>query len=134
VADYSLSSAERAVVVLVAHGLTNLEAAERLGVSVSTVKWHLKRVAHKWGTRSTAGTVGLAYRSGAIYAEPDVVAPEGVWSTRLRESGYELERLPEMRGDRRRDPRPRRGEDRTVKQSEQQARAALADEITGQAD
>jgi DNA-binding CsgD family transcriptional regulator len=111
-ADYWLTGPERAVLVLVAHGLTNTQAAARLQLELSTVKMHLKRVGRRWGTHTVAGAVGLAYRSGAIYAEPDAVADEDVWTTRLRENGFVLSRQPEFRGDKRREAYQRRGEDR----------------------
>ena len=109
-ADYWLTGPERVVVTLLAHGLTNVEIAARLGVSPHTSKSRLRLVAKRWGTHTSAGLVGLAYRSGAIYA--DETPAEDVWTTRLRANGYELERIPERRDDRRLDAYQRRDEDR----------------------
>ena len=48
----SLTPTERAIVDLVAQGLTNPEVAARLFVSRSTVKHHLAKVMHKTGLDS----------------------------------------------------------------------------------
>jgi DNA-binding CsgD family transcriptional regulator len=48
----SLTDTERSVALLVAEGLTNREAAERLFLSPHTVDFHLRSVFRKLGTRS----------------------------------------------------------------------------------
>jgi DNA-binding CsgD family transcriptional regulator len=48
----SLTGTERSVALLVAEGLTNREAAERLFLSPHTVDFHLRSVFRKFGTRS----------------------------------------------------------------------------------
>jgi DNA-binding NarL/FixJ family response regulator len=42
-----LTTREREVLELVVHGLSNKEIAERLGVTVAAVRWHLKHIYHK---------------------------------------------------------------------------------------
>ena len=42
-----LSLRERGVLELVAHGFANKEIAERLGVTIEAVRWHLKHIYHK---------------------------------------------------------------------------------------
>ena len=42
-----LTTREREVLEFVVHGLSNKEIAERLSVTVSAVRWHLKHVYHK---------------------------------------------------------------------------------------
>ena len=54
-----LSDREREVVALVERGLTNSEIADRLGISVTTVKTHLSRAFRKLGARSRAEAIAL---------------------------------------------------------------------------
>ncbi|MES2572269.1 MAG: response regulator transcription factor [Verrucomicrobiota bacterium] len=42
-----LTPREREVLELVVHGLSNKEIAERLGVTLAAVRWHLKHIYHK---------------------------------------------------------------------------------------
>lgn len=42
-----LTTREREVLELVVHGLSNKEIADRLGVTVAAVRWHLKHIYHK---------------------------------------------------------------------------------------
>ncbi len=48
----SLTGTERSVALLVAEGLTNREAADRLFLSPHTVDFHLRSVFRKFGTKS----------------------------------------------------------------------------------
>lgn len=55
-----LSPRERELVNLLAQGLRNTDLAQRLGISVNTVKQHLKRLFHKLGVRNRAEAVTRA--------------------------------------------------------------------------
>jgi DNA-binding NarL/FixJ family response regulator len=57
-ADSELTAREAEVAGLMRHGLTNREIAERLGVSVNTVKKHLGSAYEKMGIRSRRQIVG----------------------------------------------------------------------------
>ena len=52
--------------MLVAHGLSNDDIAERLYVSPLTVKTHVNRAMTKLNVRDRAQLVVLAYRSGLV--------------------------------------------------------------------
>ena len=56
--DAKLTPREREVVRMVAHGNTNKQIATALGISVNTVKTHLKKVCYKLKLRSR---VQIAY-------------------------------------------------------------------------
>ncbi|MDO9410719.1 helix-turn-helix transcriptional regulator [Patulibacter sp.] len=56
-AEGSLTVRQQEVLNLVVEGLSNLEAAERLGVGVETVKTHLRTIYRKLGVRSRAEAV-----------------------------------------------------------------------------
>ncbi len=57
---FGLSAGEARVFDLIAEGLTPAEAAERLGIGVSTVRTHLLRIFDKTGVRRQADLVRLA--------------------------------------------------------------------------
>lgn len=61
-----LSGREVQVLQLVAHGQSNKDVGERLGLSALTVKSHLSRISRKLGTGDRAQLVALAMRSGTI--------------------------------------------------------------------
>ncbi len=61
-----LTHREREVMTLVAAGLTNVEIAERLVVSVATAKTHVSRAMMKLGARDRAQLVVLAYETGLV--------------------------------------------------------------------
>jgi DNA-binding NarL/FixJ family response regulator len=58
----ALSEREREVLVLIAEGNTNREAARRLFVSEATIKTHLLHIYDKLGVRDRAAAVGEAYK------------------------------------------------------------------------
>lgn len=61
VTRFELTKAEAAVVALVAHGLSNKEAAEQMGSSIETVRSQLASAFRKTGARNRAGLAALAY-------------------------------------------------------------------------
>ncbi|MDH2415458.1 response regulator transcription factor [Nocardioides sp. CER19] len=61
-----LTSREREVVGLVAHGLSNDEIAERMVLSPMTAKTHVSRAMTKLGARDRAQLVVFAYQSGLV--------------------------------------------------------------------
>jgi DNA-binding NarL/FixJ family response regulator len=62
----ALSSREHGVLALVAGGASNKEIALALGVSVSTVKFHVAAIMEKLGARSRVDAVAIAIRSGMV--------------------------------------------------------------------
>ncbi|GLI02421.1 response regulator [Phytohabitans aurantiacus] len=61
---------EREVLTLVAHGLSNVEIAERLTLSLATVKTHVSRLLSKLHARDRAQLVIVAYETGLVAAHP----------------------------------------------------------------
>jgi DNA-binding NarL/FixJ family response regulator len=61
-----LTSREREVVALVAHGLSNDDIAARLYLSPLTAKTHVNRAMTKLGVRDRAQLVVLAYQAGLV--------------------------------------------------------------------
>ncbi|MFC7550124.1 response regulator [Plantactinospora sp. GCM10030261] len=57
---------EREVLTLIARGLSNTEIAERLRLSLATVKTHVGRLLHKLHARDRAQLVIVAYETGLI--------------------------------------------------------------------
>jgi len=62
----TLTTRELDVLKLVARGLTNAEAADRLFISEATVKTHLNRTMTKLGLASRAQVVVVAYETGLV--------------------------------------------------------------------
>jgi len=61
-----LSEREREVLALLVQGLSNKEIAERLFVSVATVKYHVRVLLSKLGASSRAEAVALAWQHNLI--------------------------------------------------------------------
>jgi DNA-binding NarL/FixJ family response regulator len=61
-----LTPRERAVLQLVAEGLSNKDAADVLNISPATVETHRARLMQKLGVRNTAGLVLFAVRNGLV--------------------------------------------------------------------
>ncbi|HEY4032461.1 MAG TPA: LuxR C-terminal-related transcriptional regulator [Ktedonobacteraceae bacterium] len=59
-----LTKREHQILHLVSEGLTNREIAQRLQVSVDTVKTHMHRIMQKLGVKDRVQAVAVAYRNG----------------------------------------------------------------------
>jgi len=65
-----LTGREAEVLALVARGLSNAEIAQTLGLSIETIRTHVKHVYMKTGARDRAHAVIIAYESG-LAGHPD---------------------------------------------------------------
>jgi DNA-binding NarL/FixJ family response regulator len=70
-----LTDREREVLVMVAHGLSNNDIAERLHLSPLTAKTHVNRAMTKCGVRDRAQLVVLAYQHGLVRAGDSLPEP-----------------------------------------------------------
>jgi DNA-binding CsgD family transcriptional regulator len=66
-----LTPREREVLVLVAAGLQNKEVAQKLGLSLATVRNHVHNILAKLGLHSKLEAVALAFRNGWVEAAGD---------------------------------------------------------------
>lgn len=64
--DYDLTDREKEILALMVEGLHNLEIAERLVISVSTVKFHVSNVLSKLGVDSRTEAVTLALKQKIV--------------------------------------------------------------------
>lgn len=68
--DDTLTSREYDVLVLIAKGLTNRQIAEKLSVSLNTVKTHRTHIYQKLDLNDRASLAAYARRCGLMYANP----------------------------------------------------------------
>jgi NarL family two-component system response regulator LiaR len=66
VPSFELTESERKVLVLMRQGLNNVEIADHLGVSRSTIKTHVSNILSKMGVGSRLEAVTLALKHGLI--------------------------------------------------------------------
>jgi NarL family two-component system response regulator LiaR len=64
--DYDLTPRERDVLALLIEGMTNMEIAERLSVSRSTVKVHVSNILSKLDVSSRGGAINIAIQNRLI--------------------------------------------------------------------
>ena len=62
----TLTGRESEVLALIARGLSNAEIADTLGLSIETIRTHVKHVYMKTGARDRAHAVILAYETGLV--------------------------------------------------------------------
>ncbi len=70
----SLTRRELEVLTLVADGLSNVEVAKRLWISVATVKFHLSKMYGKLGVSNRTGAVRWAHQHGVLGQAPSAQA------------------------------------------------------------
>jgi NarL family two-component system response regulator LiaR len=63
---FDLSEREREVLALVAEGLSNAQIAQRLAISIATVKYHLRGIFSKLGAANRAEAAAVALRHDLI--------------------------------------------------------------------
>ena len=61
-----LSKRELEVLGLLAHGMTNRQIADQIGLSLETIKTHLERIFRRLGAADRTEAVALGFRSGLL--------------------------------------------------------------------
>lgn len=61
-----LSHRERQILQMASRGLSNADVAGELGLSIETVKSHMRRVLGKLGARNRCHAVALGYETGVL--------------------------------------------------------------------
>jgi NarL family two-component system response regulator LiaR len=64
--DYGLTQREQEVLALLVEGLSNADIAERLVISVATVKFHVRGILGKLGVANRAEAVALAWQENLV--------------------------------------------------------------------
>ena len=64
--DYNLTDREREVLVLVVEGLSNLQIARQLDISLSTARFHVSTILSKLGAANRAEAAALAVRNDLV--------------------------------------------------------------------
>ena len=67
--DYGLTERERQVLALLADGLSNAEIAEKLVVSVATVKFHVRGILSRLGVANRNEAIALAWQQNLVRRE-----------------------------------------------------------------
>jgi DNA-binding NarL/FixJ family response regulator len=62
----ALSERETEVLILLSEGLLQKEIAQRLGVSITTVAYHIKHIYEKLDVANAPAAIGEAYRKGVL--------------------------------------------------------------------
>lgn len=66
VVDFQLTDRELEVLVLLAEGLTNKQSALKLGISVSTLKYHMTNIYRKLGVQTRSEALVMATKNNLI--------------------------------------------------------------------
>ena len=64
--DFQLTDRELEVLVLLAEGMTNQQSAQRLSISVSTLKFHMNNIYEKLGVQTRSEALVLAAKNNLI--------------------------------------------------------------------
>jgi len=73
--SHALSQRETEILALIAEGMSSRSIAERLVVSVETVRSHAKNIIRKLEANGRAEAVSIAYRTGILDSDTVLVAP-----------------------------------------------------------
>jgi DNA-binding NarL/FixJ family response regulator len=71
-----ITAREREVLILIAHGLSNTEIADRLYVSEATIKTHVAHLYRKLGARDRAQAAVIAHQAGLVTPPPQGLPSE----------------------------------------------------------